>query len=75
MLISHPQDDIGDFHVRDLEIAPKGQPSQRSRCTFINWAMGNIFVHRHSGPRSNRLDDTGHFHIRDIEMTPKGQSR
>jgi len=26
---------------------------QRSWCTFINWAMENIFVYRHSGPRSN----------------------
>ncbi len=29
--------------------------------------MVNIFVHRHPGPRSNRLDDTGHFHFRDLE--------
>ena len=30
--------------------------------------MPNIFVHRHPGPRSNRLDDTGQFHYRDFEM-------
>ncbi len=71
MLISHHQEDIGDFHIRDLEITPKGQ---RSRCTFINWAMVNIFVNMHPGPRSNRLDE-GHFDFRDLEMTPKGQSR
>ncbi len=36
--------------------------------------MVNIFVHRHPGPRSNRLDDMGHFHFRDLEMTPSRSS-
>ncbi len=37
--------------------------------------MGNIFVHRHPGPRSNRLDDMGHFDFRDLEMTPSRSSK
>ena len=41
MLISHPEEDLGDFHIRDLEMTPKGQ----SRSTCINWAMVNIFVY------------------------------
>ncbi len=36
--------------------------------------MGNIFVHKHPGPRNNRLDDTGHFRFRDLEMTPSRSS-
>ncbi len=67
-----------DFHFRDLKMTPKWplkvNQGQSWRCTFINWAMGNIFVHRHPGPRSNRLDDTGHFHFRDLEMTPSRSS-
>ena len=63
MLISLHQEDIGDFHIRDLEMTIKVNQGQRSGRTFINWAMANILVHRHPGPRSNRLDDTGHFHL------------
>jgi len=63
MLISAHQEDIGDFHIRDLEMTPKVNEGQRSKCIFINCAMGNICVYRHPGPRSNRLDDTGHFHF------------
>ena len=33
------------------------------------------FVHRHTGPRSNRLDNTGHFHFRDLEMTSSRSSK
>ena len=69
MLILHRQEAIGDFYIRDIEMTQKVNQGQRSRCTFINWAMVNIFVHRHPGPRSNRLDDTGHFHFRDLGMT------
>ena len=37
MLILHYQDDIDDFHIRDLEMTPK-KVNQKSRCTFIVWA-------------------------------------
>ncbi len=72
MLISHHQEDIGDFHIRDVEMTHKVQ--SRSRCTFINWAIAHIFVHMHTGPRSNHSDGTGHFHFRDLEMTPSRSS-
>ncbi len=49
--------------------------SQRSRCSFIDWAMANIVVQRHLGPGSNRLYDTGHFNFRDLEMTPSRSFR
>ncbi len=75
MLTSHHQDDIGDFHIRDLEMTPKGQSRSKVKMhTFINWATVNIFVYMHPGPRSNRLDDTGCFHFCGLEITPSGSS-
>jgi hypothetical protein len=70
ILISLHQEDIGDFHFRDLEMTPKGQSRSKVKVQFFKWAMVNIFVYRHPGPRSNRRDDTGHFHFHDLEMTP-----
>ncbi len=58
----------------DLEVTLKVYQGQRSRCTFINWAMVNNFVYRHHGPRSNRLDAMLDFHFRDLEMTPSRSS-
>ncbi len=42
MLISHHQENIVDFHIRDLEMTPKVLQGQRSWCIFINWTMVNI---------------------------------
>jgi len=56
-----------------ITISPVSQ-GQWSRSTFINLAMVNIFVLRHSGPRSIRLDDMGHFEFRDLEMTQSRSS-
>ncbi len=64
---------ILNFHIRDLQMTPKGHSI--SKAMMHLWATVNIFVHRHPGPRSNRLDDTGHFHFRDLEMTLKGHPR
>jgi len=58
-----------DFHIRDLQMNKNVIQGQRSWRTFTKSARMNIFVHRHPGPRSNRLNDTGHFHFRDIEVT------
>ncbi len=74
MLISHHQEDIGDFHTHDLVMTLKGQSRSWSRWTVINLAIVNIFVSRHPERRSNRLDDTGHFHFRDPEMTSSKSS-
>ena len=63
-------EDLAIFTFVTLKLLMKINQSQRSRCTFINLAMMNILVYRHSGPSSNRYDDTGHFHFRDFEMTP-----
>jgi len=45
MPMSHNRhEDIGNFRIRDLEMAPKVLQDQRSWCTFrpINWAMVNF---------------------------------
>ena len=34
MLISHHQEDIGDFHIRDLEMTPKGQSRSNVKMHF-----------------------------------------
>ena len=52
----------------------KVNKGQRSRCTFINFAMVNISVW-HLGHTSNRQDDTGDFHFRDLEMTSSRPSK
>ncbi len=63
-----------DFDIHDLEMTPKGQSRSKVKMYFFNWAMANIFVHRHPGPRRNRLDDTGHSHFLDPVMTPSRSS-
>jgi hypothetical protein len=39
MLISHHQEDIGDFHTRDLEMTPKGQFMSKVKVHF--YLLGN----------------------------------
>jgi len=34
MLISHHQEDIGDFYIRDLEMTPKGQSRSKVKMHF-----------------------------------------
>ena len=75
MLTSHHEEHIGDFHIHDLESPLKVNHGQSARCTVINWAMLNIFVHIHHGPRRNRLDDMGHFHLRDLALTSSRSSK
>ena len=48
---------------------------QRSRCSFINWTMVNLFVYRHPGPRSSRCEDLRQFHFRDLEMIRSRSSK
>ena len=47
---------------------------QRSWRTFTKWAMVNIYVNRHHGPRSNREVATLDFHFCDLRMTPSRSS-
>jgi len=63
-----------DRPFRDLQTTPKGHSRSKSLRTFTKWAMVNIFVNRHQGPRSNGYDATLDFHFRDLEMTPSRSS-
>jgi len=62
-----------DRPFRDLQVSPiyMVAQGQRSWRTFTKWAMLNICVNRHHGPRSNATLD---FHFRDLEMTPSRSS-
>ena len=77
MLISH-NEDIGDFHIRYLEMTPKGQSRSKVKVHFYYLGNGEHFcLMAPWAYRSHRQDDTTHFHFRELEVTSalKGQPR
>ena len=74
MPIAHHQKDVGDLHIRDLQMTPKRSFKVKGQDALLLIGQWRTFLFL-PGPRNNGLDDTGHFRCRNLEMTSSRSSK